>query len=203
LRNQQHPPPTPHEKPRLVCRIGPARGRNLSAGRRASLRAGGATCSLVRGMNEARAAVIEAGSYSNSFSPASLGGSQGHAPDLLKNDKWCWSRFGVEPSDRCDRRWPRSPAAARTRRGPSSRRLVPARSPRGYSGWRLRLLRVVKSCENRQVGGPYRAESVVTVHHGLTGSLWVSTGAGCCPSAARCRQGTQSLERHVVGRSDR
>jgi hypothetical protein len=56
-------------------------------------------------------------------SPASLGGSQGHAPDLLKKRQWCWSRYGVEPSDRCDRRWPCSPAAARTQRGPSSRSL--------------------------------------------------------------------------------
>lgn len=136
------------------------------------------------------------------FSPASLGGSQGHAPDLLKNDKWCWSRNGVEPSDRGDRRWPCSPAAARTRRGPSSRRLVPARSARGYSGWRLRLLRVVKSCENRQVAGPYRAESVVTVHHGLTGSLWVSTApvaARLLPDAGkahRALRGTWSAGRH-------
>ena len=35
----------------------------------------------------------------------------------------------------------------------------------------------------------YQAESVVTVHHRLTASLWVPTCAGCCPSAARYRQG--------------
>jgi hypothetical protein len=60
-----------------------------------------------------------------------------------------------------------------------------ARCALGGFTWKSPLLRVMKSCKNRQVTGPRRAGSAVTVHHGLTACPWVPMGAGCCPSAAR------------------
>jgi hypothetical protein len=30
---------------------------------------------------------------------ASLGGSQGHVPNLFRKRRWCWSRYGAEPGD--------------------------------------------------------------------------------------------------------
>jgi hypothetical protein len=63
-------------------------------------------------------------------SPASLGGSQGHAPDLLKNDSGAGPVTASSLATVVTGRWPCSPAAARTSAGRAPGDFFPARERR-------------------------------------------------------------------------
>ena len=48
------------------------------------------------------------------------------------------------------------------------------------------VLRTGKTRDKRQVSGPRRIRSMITVFYGLWAPVEVLTTAVCCPSAARC-----------------
>jgi hypothetical protein len=97
----------------------------------------------------------------------------------------CWSRYGVEPSDRCDRRWPCSPAA-RTQRGPSSRRL-PCEICTGPCARNCMGLRIGEVAGETPGQWLSTAGSGVMILHSLRAASLVVTDSGCCPFAARRR----------------